>query len=185
MQSDVSFDGTIRVETPADASAVANLLERAFGGEQEIQLVNEIRRLDGVTLSLVALIEGQIVGHILFSPVTIGAAPEPLPAVGLSPLAVLPDYQRRGVGTRLVEEGLHLCREQGYQVVVVLGHPSYYPRLGFVPSRHYGVYCAYLPPDHDAFMVLELQPGALDGRQGLVAFHPAFMTVCPIEGTKD
>jgi len=165
---------TIRSERPTDAPAVADLLEQAFGGTGEVNLVAALRRHDAVTVALVALVNEQVVGHILFSPVSLEVDPAYANAVALAPLAVLPGYQRQGIGGRLIQAGLAACREAGYALVVVLGHSDYYPAYGFQPAKRYGLSCAYVPPDHDAFMVQELQPGALAGKHGRVTFHPEF-----------
>jgi putative acetyltransferase len=125
-------------------------------------------------VSLVALCDGALVGHIFFSPVTIAAAPVELVPMGLAPVGVLPAYQRAGIGGALVRAGLAACRALGARAVVVLGHPSYYPRFGFVPARRFGLHCEYVPPDDDAFMARELQPGALAGVTGVVRYAPAF-----------
>ncbi len=165
---------TIRPERPTDALAVADLLEQAFGGTGEVNLVAALRWQAAVTVALVALVNAQVVGHILCSPVTLEVDPAYAKAVALAPLAVLPGYQRQGIGGQLIQAGLAACREAGYALVVVLGHPDYYPAYGFQPAKRYGLTCAYVPPDDDAFMVQELQPGALAGRHGRVTFHPEF-----------
>jgi putative acetyltransferase len=93
--------------------------------------------------------------------------------MGLAPMAVLPAYQRQGIGSVLVRSGLAVCQALGYGAVVVLGHPSYYPRFGFVPTDRTGLRCLDNVPV-EAFMMLELQPGYLQDVQGIVTYHPAF-----------
>ena len=93
--------------------------------------------------------------------------------MGLAPMAVLPEYQKRGIGSALVERGFDECRRIGHNIVVVVGHPEYYPRFGFTPAREQGLGCEFDVPD-EVFMVAELSPGTLDGRQGLVKYHPEF-----------
>jgi putative acetyltransferase len=95
------------------------------------------------------------------------------PAAGLAPLAVLPDHQRQGVGSQLVRAGLETCRSRGLSVIVVLGHPEYYPRFGFVPASMKGLEYEHVGPS-EAFMVLELQPGVLAHARGVVRYHPEF-----------
>ena len=116
---------------------------------------------------------GDVIGHILFTPVGIRSSSSASRAMGLGPMAVLPDHQRQGVGSALVEAGLSACRAAGEFLVVVLGHPSYYPRFGFRPAWDLGLY--YIAPGPNvAFMVCELEDGALRGRSGEVLYHPAF-----------
>jgi putative acetyltransferase len=147
----------------------------AFGRAAEADLVEALRRDGAIACSLVAETAGEIVGHVVFSAVAIeGAAPSR--ALALGPLAVLPAWQRQGIGGRLVRDGLGCCRTAGEHVVVVLGRPDYYPRFGFAPARRAGLRCEFPAPD-DAFMVAELEPGVLRGRTGLVRYHPAFHRV--------
>jgi putative acetyltransferase len=118
----------------------------------------------------------QVVGHILFTAVTVEPEVPAWTALGLAPMAVLPQYQRQGVGSQLVRAGLAECLRQGHTVVVVLGHPAYYPRFGFVPAAAKGLRCEYPVPD-EVFMVAELMPEALAGRTGLVKYRPEFAKV--------
>lgn len=127
-------------------------------------------------ISLVAVEADQVIGHIFFSPVTIEGEGSTTSAMGLAPMAVLPEHQRRGVGSWLVREGLRECLRMGQTVVVVLGHPEYYPRFGFIPASRVGLRSEYDVPD-EAFMVLELEAGALNGRRGLVKYGPEFSAV--------
>src|SRR5262245_35475363 len=130
----------IRRERPADEEAVHRVNESAFGGPDEAAIVEALRANGGATLSLVAELDGTVVGHILFSPVSIDPAGT---ALGLAPMAVMPVHQRRGVGGRLVREGLELLREAGHGAVVVLGHAEYYPRFGFVRASRFGLRCEF------------------------------------------
>jgi len=107
----------------------------------------------------------RLVGHIVFGPVEIDSPGREVRAIGLGPMAVDPDYQRTGIGRQLVEQGLRTCRKAGYKVAVVLGHPSYYPKFGFVLARTHGIHWEHEVPG-DPFMVMELQAGALAGVRG-------------------
>ena len=163
-------------ERPEDANAIRFVLEEAFGQSNEADLVDALRRRATLTLSLVALRENEVVGHILFSSVTIESAGSSFNAIGLGPMAVLPPYQRKGIGSQLVRMGLEQCRQAGHEIVVVLGHPDFYARFGFVPTRHRGIHCEFDVPD-GVFMVMELCQGALAGRGGLVKYQPEFKSV--------
>lgn len=168
----MSGDIHIRRERPEDGVAVRIINERAFAGTEEAELVDALRAADGVTLSLVAEVDGALVGHLLFSAVSIvpfGCQE----AVALAPMAVLPEYQRRGIGSQLVQSGLDELKAAG-GAVVVLGHPTFYPRFGFVPASRFGLRCDYEYPD-EAYMALELSPGALAGLEGgVVHYRPEF-----------
>jgi putative acetyltransferase len=163
----------IRLETPQDISAVRRVNEAAFGRPAEADLVDMLRINGKAVLSLVALQAGSVVGHILFSPVTIQSGDQSFPGLGLGPMAVLPELQRHGTGSLLVERGLEECRKAGHQCVVVLGHPGYYPRFGFVPASRFGISSEYDVPD-EVFMVLELFQGALQGHHGVAKYQPEF-----------
>jgi putative acetyltransferase len=162
---------TIRPETASDAEAVFRVELEAFGEEMEPRLVEALRAAGRVLLSLVAEEDGRIVGHVLFTAMSIESDEASFPAVCLGPLAVLPEYQRRGIGGRLLEEGLRQLRQAGHSAVFLLGHPSYYPRFGFRPAREFGV--SY-QDSRDAFQAIELRPGALAGVSGRAVFAPEF-----------
>ncbi len=164
---------TIRPQTPEDAAAIRQVNEEAFGSTVEADLVARLHSREAFTLSLVATGEDGVVGHILFSPVTIESESLSFTAMGLGPMAVLPAHQGRGIGSQLVRAGLEECKRLGHEIVVVLGHPDYYPRFGFVPASTYGIKCEYEVPD-EAFMVSGLREGTLAGRSGTVKYQPEF-----------
>lgn len=166
----------IRPEAPQDQSAVFRINELAFGQPNEARLVDALRPAARPYLSLAAVEGDQVVGHILFTPVTIEFEGSASSALGLAPMAVIPERQRQGIGSQLVREGLDECARQGHGVVVVLGHPRFYPRFGFVTAATRGLRCEYPVPD-EVFMVAELIPGALQGRTGLVKYRPEFAEV--------
>jgi putative acetyltransferase len=165
----------IRPQQPADDAGVFTVNERAFGRPDEARLVEKLRQAQDAIpeLSLVAVVGGQIVGHVLFSLVTLETAQGPTPVLSLAPMAVLPEFQNQGIGSILARHGLAEARRLGYSIMVVLGHPNYYPRFGFSRSTDYGIRCAYEVPE-EAFMAMPLQPGALDGMQGMVRYPPVF-----------
>ena len=166
----------IRRETPEDIDSIRYVNEQAFEQKEEAEIVDKLRNRSVVTLSLVAVQRDQIVGHILFSPVTIESDRESFEAIALAPMAVLPAYQRTGIGSQLVRVGLEECRRLSHEIVVVLGHPDYYPRFGFVPAKPKGINCEFEAPQ-EAWLILELREGALAGRRGTVKFQPEFQNV--------
>ncbi|HLA44589.1 MAG TPA: N-acetyltransferase [Aggregatilineales bacterium] len=164
----------IRPEQPTFYERISEIHRIAFGGEVEPGIVEKLRAASDFDpkLSLMALYDGQVVGHAVFSPATI-VGHENLKGMGLGPVGVLPEYQNQGIGSALCYEGLEVCRKSGIDYVVVLGHPTYYPRFGFVIASTKGLNNPFKAPD-EAFMVIELKPGALDSVSGDVRFHPAF-----------
>jgi putative acetyltransferase len=166
---------SIRSEEPRDRHAVRRINEAAFGGPAEANLVEALHRVGAAVVALVAERDGEVVGHILFSPVSVDPA-TPKRLVGLAPMAVAPEFQRRGIGTLLVGEGLDRCRSAGAEAVVVLGHADYYPRFGFRPAGNFGLRCEYdVPPE--VFMALELVPDSLRDVSGVVKYHQAFRDI--------
>jgi len=166
---------TIRPETAEDYAAIHDVTLLAFGQEEEARLVEDLRRLSDFIpeLSLVAVRGEQMVGHILFSPLVIETEKSAVAALSLAPMSVRPECQNQGVGSQLVHEGLKRCRSLGHKVVVVVGHPDYYPSFGFSSARAKGLEAPFEVPD-EAFLVLELTPGALDGIAGVVKYPPPF-----------
>jgi putative acetyltransferase len=162
---------SIRAERPGDADGIRDTNALAFGEPLEARLVDALRGAPG-SLSLVAIDDGRVVGHIFFTPVTI-EPPVTRRMAGLAPMAVRPECQRSGIGSQLIRAGLEECRRHGYSAVVVLGHPEYYPRFGFVPAHTYGLTCEF-PSPPEAFMAVELEAGALRGVRGLVRYMPQF-----------
>jgi len=166
----------IRRETAADVAAVAALNRAAFARTEEADLVDRLRAAGRAAASLVAVRDGAVLGHILFSRVSIEPAGLDLRPLGLAPMAVRPDEQRTGIGSALVWAGLAACRAAGAGAVVVLGHAEYYPRFGFLPASRFGLRCEYAVPD-EVFMARELAAGALAGAYGLVRYAPEFAAV--------
>ncbi|BAC89913.1 GNAT family N-acetyltransferase [Gloeobacter violaceus] len=163
----------VRAEKPEDVEAVRRLNVAAFGRESEANLVDQLRGVAS-TFSFVAVESEQIVGHIFFSPVAIaGECAANLLVLGLAPVAVLPDYQRKGIGSLLIQHGLAECARFGFKAVVVLGSPAYYLRFEFTPAKEKGLGCEYAVPD-ETFMVLELESGALEGCVGIIKYHSEF-----------
>jgi putative acetyltransferase len=165
----------IRREQPGDESAIGRVHDEAFGQPVESRIVDAVRRAGHSAISLVAVDGPDVVGHILFTPVSIEADGPRIDALGLGPMSVSTRLQRRGIGSKLVEAGLRECAQAGCEVVVVIGHPQFYPRFGFRPGGFYGLRLRFEVPD-EAFMVRELKADALAGRSGLVKYIPEFET---------
>jgi predicted N-acetyltransferase YhbS len=168
----------VRPEQPADLEAIRYVNAAAFGQDAEARLVDEIRRGPDfiAALSLVAD-EGApagVVGHLMLSRIHVVDGSARTAVLALAPMAVRPDRQRRGIGSRLVREGLGAARDLGWGVAIVLGHPGFYPRFGFEPAAPRGIRCPWLVPE-DVFMVAELVPGALARVRGEAVYPEAFM----------
>jgi putative acetyltransferase len=162
----------IRAENENDRDAVFAVNLSAFEAPAEATLVNVLREQAQPVLSLVAEENGNVVGHIMFSPVSLSENPD-IKVMGLAPMAVSPEHQRKGIGSALVRAGLEQCRQLGFVAVVVLGHPEYYPRFGFSPSSRFGIDSEYEVPE-EVFMAVELESEALSGQTGRVKYHHAF-----------
>lgn len=165
----------IRAEEQTDWAAVRALNVSAFDTPAEADLVDALREQAQPLVSLVAENSGAIVGHIMFSPVLLSGQPA-LRIVGLAPMAVAPEHQRKGIGSALVRAGLEQCMQLDFGAVVVLGHPAYYPRFGFSSSVRFDITCEYEVPE-EVFMVLELQAGFLRAASGKIKYHAAFSNV--------
>ena len=155
----------------ADDSAIRRLYDDAFGGPSESRLIEDLRAAGLDAVELVAVENDDIVGHILFSVLATTIDRQAVPALALAPMAVRPDRQRQGIGSVLVHAGLRLARERDWRAVIVLGHKEYYPRFGFSAALARPLEA---PFSGDAFMALELEPGALRGEKGRVTYPPAF-----------
>jgi putative acetyltransferase len=164
---------TIRDEQPGDAPAIRSLLEAAFPSAAEADLVDRLRVSAPGQLSLVAADASQIVGHILFTPVVVESGARRIEGRGLAPMAVLPQHQRTGVGSELIRAGLDRLHRIGCPFVVVVGHPEYYPRFGFVPGSRHGVRCQWDHVPDEAFMILVLDSPVSD-LAGVARYRPEF-----------
>ena len=169
----VAHGVTVRAERPGDEHAIARVNDEAFGQPDEARIIDAVRRSGRSAISLVAIDASGLVGHILFTPITIETVAPAISVLGLGPMAVLPALQPRGIGSTLVAEGLRECARAGCDAVVLIGHPEFYPRFGFRPAGTYGLRSEFHVPD-DVFMALELKAGALGSRGGLVRYVPEF-----------
>lgn len=168
---------TIRQETKADYDAVFDLNLLAFKKPDESELIKRIRNGNHFVpeLSIVAELNGLVLGHILFSKIEISGIKDTYPCLSLGPMAVLPPYQNKGIGSQLVKYGLNKARELGFLAVIVLGHPMFYPRFGFKKASGWNIKCPFDAPD-EAFMALELKEGSLDQKAGVVVYPEEFTT---------
>jgi putative acetyltransferase len=160
----------LRLATTADYEAIAQVNRLAFGQELEGEIVTALRSGGYVRLELVAEQAGEVVGHILFSDLTIRTDQGIVPALALAPMAVRPAWQNQGIGSALVRQGLELCRQQGHRIVIVLGHPQFYPRFGFSAPLAQPLTSPF--SGKEAWMAVALVPGALDGVAGWVQYPP-------------
>ncbi|UCH88077.1 MAG: N-acetyltransferase [Thermoplasmata archaeon] len=166
---------TIRPENDFDFKDIRLVNTVAFGQKNEADLVDALRETDNYIkeLSFVAELEGRVVGHILFSKIEIQTESGMVPALSLAPMAVRPEYQGQGIGSKLIEHGLRECEQRGHKIIVVIGHPEYYIRFGFGQAKPRGLDVTFDVPD-EAFMVIELVAGALKGAKGTVKFPKEF-----------
>jgi len=158
-------------ESLEERSTIRAVIEAAFGGSEEADLVDRLRGDEHALISLVAELGASLVGHIMFSRLWINTSTGLVSAVALAPVAVHPDHQRRRIGSQLILHGLELLRDRGEKLVIVVGHPDYYPRFGFSTEKAKSLES---PFPQEAFMAMELSVGALDGIQGSVIYPPAF-----------
>lgn len=164
----------IREELPQDIPAIRKVNELAFGQPIEADIVDRLRENCPGHVSLVAVEEGQLVGHIFFSPVTLDIPGRVIEGMGLAPMAVLPERQGRGIGSALVRKGLEVLRERNCPFVIVLGQTGYYSRFGFERASKYGIACQWENVPDEAFMVLILNWVAMEGARGVARYREEF-----------
>lgn len=162
----------IREELATDIPAIREVNRQAFAQEQEGRIVDALRSNGAALVSLVAVVNGEVVGHIMYSPASV----REVSGAGLGPMAVLPEYQRQGIGSQLVEAGNEKLEASGCPFIVVLGHADFYPRFGFQPARNFGLHCEWPVPDN-VFMALILDDAKMAGVSGLVKYREEFSTI--------
>jgi putative acetyltransferase len=162
----------IRPERQDDVASIHAVHNASFPTEGEARLVSLLRAAGRLSVSLVAEVDGVVVGHVALSPVSTTASDV---GVGLAPVAVLEAHRRRGIAARLIEASLDACRSAGFGWVVVLGEPAYYARFGFRPASAFGLSDEY--GGGAAFQGVELIPGTLPFAAGLVRYAPEFASL--------
>lgn len=162
----------IREERPSDATCIRDVNSRAFEQDQEGKIVDALRSNGAALLSLVATLDGQVVGHVMYSPLSIGG----VTGAALGPMAVLPEYQRQGIGSKLVMAGSQKLENAGCPFVIVVGHAGYYSRFGFKPASRRGITCEWEVPD-DVFMLLILDEPTMRDVSGLAKYRHEFSGV--------
>jgi len=161
----------IRAEKPGDVPAVREVNRLAFGREDEARLVDDLRSGAHARISLVASREDKIIGHVMFSALSIETERGSVEALALAPVGVVPEAQGQGIGSALIREGLRRCGHLGHSTVIVLGEPDYYSRFGFSSTLARKLRSQY---SGEAFMALELTPRALNDVEGDVRYPPPF-----------
>lgn len=169
---------TVRPEQQADIDDIYELNKLAFGQDNEARLVDLLRSAPGYVpgLSLVATAENELLGHILFSKIFVVSGDARYETLALAPMSVNPRYQKRGVGARLITQGLENARDMGFGSVIVLGHEHYYPKFGFLPASKWGIRAPIDVPD-EVFMAIELIPGSLKNVSGIVEYPVEFSAI--------
>ena len=169
---------SIRPEQPSDIAGIHELNKTAFGQDNEANLVDLLRESEHFVpeLSLVAIADAGIIGYILFSKVTIANGDNRHQTLALAPIAIHPAFQKQGIGSKLITQGLQLARELGFTSVIVLGHEQYYPRFGFLPASRWGIRPPIDVPSN-VFMAIELVPGSLANISGIVEYPVEFSTI--------
>jgi len=164
----------VRFERPIDIDEVRLLNDKAFGQLLEGRIVDNLRKSCNRILSLVAISKNKVVGHIMFSPVTIETQEGVIEGMGLAPMAVLPELQNQGIGSILVKEGLRIIRNTSCPFVIVIGHEKYYPRFGFQRASKYGLKSQWKGVPDEAFMAMILKDSVMKGVSGIVKYRDEF-----------
>jgi putative acetyltransferase len=171
---EIGLSSTVRHELPSDIESIRAVNLAAFEQPVEADLVDALRRSCAEALSLVAVVDGQVVGHILFTPASLATPDQTIVGMGLAPMAVLPPFQRQGIGSQLVYSGLGILQDRACPFVIVLGHPEYYPRFGFEPASRHGLSCQWEGIPDEAFMVRILHAERMRETTGVVRYRDEF-----------
>ncbi len=164
---------SVREELPEDVNAIRLVNTQAFGRTEEANVIDKLRQDCIDLLSLVAVLQNEVVGHILFSPAVVESKDGTTRGMGLAPMAVRPEYQRRGIGSELIRAGIAVLKRRRCPFVIVLGHPEYYPRFGFERASRHGIRSEWQVPD-EAFMILILDESLAHKISGVAKYRPEF-----------
>jgi putative acetyltransferase len=164
----------IREERGEDIAAIRDVNRRAFEQDHEGKIVDALRSNGAALLSLVATVDDQVVGHIMYSPITVGE----VTGAALGPMAVVPEHQGQGIGSKLVQAGNQKLKDADWPFIIVIGHANFYPRFGFKPAGPLGITCEWEVPE-DVFMLLVLDQEKIQGVSGLAKYRHEFSTVTP------
>jgi predicted N-acetyltransferase YhbS len=169
---------SIRHEKSSDYPGIKKVNDLAFGQSNEGILIEKLRENSSFIkeLSLIAELDGKIIGHILFFPIWIREGQNEYQSLALAPMSVIPEYQKKGIGSQLIFKGLETSRDLGFKSVIVLGHEFYYPKFGFAPASQWAIKAPFDVPD-EVFMALELVPDGLKGISGKVQYPKEFEEV--------
>jgi putative acetyltransferase len=164
----------IREENETDYDAIRIVNDQAFGTSEEGKIVENLRKVCQKTISLVATFDEKVIGHIFFSPVTIDHEENQIIGMGLAPMSVLPEFQKQGIGSMLVKEGVKRIKETDCPFIIVLGHKDYYPRFGFEKASKYDLKCQWDGVPDEAFMVIILNKSTMHGISGVAKYRNEF-----------
>jgi putative acetyltransferase len=162
---------TIRKENKNDHATIKQINDAAFGQPQEGIVVDKLRELDPNALSLVAEVDGKIVGHIFYSTAEIDYNNKKIVGMGLAPVAVLPEYQRQGIGKNLITQSIDMLLNQSIPFIIVLGHEEYYPKFGFEIASKYGITCQWEDVPDEAFMIMIIDSGIMKNIHGVAKYR--------------
>jgi len=162
----------IRPETPKDFEQVIKVNDLAFNQPNEGKMIEALRCDNKFIpeLSIVAEVDSMVVGHILFFPLNIISGEKSFEVLSLAPMSVLPEYQNKGIGNKLVTEGLKKAKKMGFKAVVVLGHPTYYPKFGFERASNWNIKLPIEDVPDEASMAIELEEGFLKDKAGVIEY---------------
>ncbi len=162
---------TIRVENKDDLITIKEINNKAFGQPEEGNIIDKIRASGSQILSLVAEIDQKIVGHIFYSEAEIEHDNERIIGMGLAPMAVLPEYQKQGVGKKLINESISILKKKPIAFIIVLGHEDYYPKFGFDKASKYGISCQWDGVPDEAFMIMILDKEKMENVHGVARYR--------------
>ena len=168
----------IRQELKEDLARIKEINDQAFEQEDEGRLINKLRQKDQFIpeLSLIAEVDQNLVGHILFYPVKIISEDQKHITLSLGPMSALPEYQKKGIGSKLINEGLKRAKDLGFRSVIVVGNPEYYPKFGFTKASNWSIKVPFEVPD-EVFMALEIVKGELQDKPGIIDYPKEFLEI--------